>query len=87
MVPAVRAMEDQDQGAAVAAGVAAAATTVAEASPLVAAEDPRSTRRAIAVPALAPKPALSEPLSHLFLVLHKSHVLFPPLFHETMIIL
>ncbi len=56
-VPAVRAMGNQDQGAAVAAGVAAAAT-VAEASPLAAAEDPRSTRRAIAVPALAPKPAL-----------------------------
>lgn len=50
-------MENQDQGAAVAAGVAAAAT-VAEASPRAAAEDPRSTRRAIAVPALAPKPAL-----------------------------
>lgn len=68
MVPAVRAMEDQDQGAAVAAGVAAAATTVAEASPLAAAEDPRSIRRAIAVPALAPKPAILEPLNHLFLV-------------------
>lgn len=51
-------MEDQGQGAAVAAGVAAAATTVAEATPLAAAEDHRSTPRAIAVPALAPKLAL-----------------------------
>ncbi len=76
MVPAVRAMEDQDQGAAVAAGVAAAATTVAEASPLAAAEDPRSTRRAIAVPALAPKPALSEPLSHLFFSLYTNPMFY-----------
>lgn len=56
-------MEDQGQGAAVAAGVAAAATTVAEATPHAAAEDPRSTPLAIAVPVLAPKALHS---SHLF---------------------
>lgn len=56
-------MEDQGQGAAVAAGVAAAATTVAEATPHAAAEDPPSTPLAIAVPALGPKALHS---SHLF---------------------
>lgn len=56
MVLAVQAMEDQGQEAAVAAGVAAAATTAAVATPHGAAEDPRSTLLAIAVLALGPKP-------------------------------
>lgn len=51
----------EGQGAAVAAGVAAAATTVAEATLHAAAEDPRSTRHVIAVPALAPKALCSSP--------------------------
>lgn len=56
MVLAVQAMEDQGQEAAVAAGVVAAATTAAVATPHGAAEDPRSTLLAIAVLALGPKP-------------------------------
>lgn len=56
MVLAVQAMEDQGLEAAVAAGVVAAATIAAVATPHGAAEDPRSTPLAIAVLALGPKP-------------------------------
>lgn len=95
MVLAVQAMEDQGPEVAVAAGVAAAATTVAVATPHGAAEDPRSTLLAIAVLGLDPKQLqchlsgqlLVELLTHLFLQsvhITTNALSFPPFFMRHM---
>lgn len=57
MVHAVRVMEDRGPGAAVAAEVAVAATSVAAATHHAVAEAPRSTPPGTAALALAPKPS------------------------------
>lgn len=97
MVLAVQAMEDQGPEVAVAAGVAAAATTVAVATPHGAAEDPRSTLLAIAVLGLDPKPLQCHLSGQLFggavdpfvftvCTHHNKCFKFSPFFHEAYVL-